>query len=67
MSQYSVVPTANSSPLNIGRMASDTYFPGGIGKIAVYDVLLTPAQITNHYKAMTGNQPSGSCAASCSL
>jgi hypothetical protein len=67
MSQYSVIPTANGSPLNIGTMAQDTWFPGAIGKVAVYDKLLTQAQITAHYKAMTGQTPTGSCAATCSF
>src|SRR5262249_12812921 len=53
MSQYNVIPTANNSPLNIGTMAQDTWFPGAVGKVAVYDKLLTQAQITAHYTAMT--------------
>jgi len=67
MSQYSVVPMANDSPLNIGTMAGDTWFPGAIGKVAIYDKLLTQAQITAHYQAMTGHTPTGSCAAICSF
>jgi hypothetical protein len=67
MSQYDVLPAANGSPLNIGTMATDTWFPGAIGKVAIYNVLLSAAQITAHYHAMTGNQPAGSCADSCSL
>jgi len=67
MSQYNVVPTANNSPLNIGTMAQDTWFPGAIGKVAVYDKLLTQAEITAHYKAMTAATPSGSCSATCSF
>jgi hypothetical protein len=62
MSQYSVVPTAKGSPLNIGTMATDTWFAGAIGKVAVYDYLLSQTQITGHYQAMTGKQPTGSCA-----
>jgi hypothetical protein len=67
MSQYSVVPTAKTSPLNIGTMAGDTWFPGAIGKVAIYDKLLTQAQINAHYKAMTGKSPTGSCSATCSF
>jgi hypothetical protein len=65
MSQYAVVPTANASPLNIGTMALDTWFQGAIGKVAIYDYLLRPAQISNHYRVMTGAQPSGSCGTTC--
>jgi hypothetical protein len=67
MSQYSVVPTAGSSPLNIGTMAMDGWFPGAIGKVAIYDHLLTAAQITAHYQAMTTQSPTGSCANNCSF
>jgi hypothetical protein len=54
MSSYKVIPTASNSPLNIGTMAFDAWFRGAIGKVAVYDSLLTDAQIQNHYKAMLG-------------
>jgi hypothetical protein len=66
MSQYSIVPKANSSDLMIATMAMDTWFKGAIGKVAIYDSLLTPAQITAHFKAMTGKSPTGSCASDCS-
>ncbi len=65
MSQYSVVPVANDSAVNIGSMALDSWFAGAIGKVAIYDTLLTQAQITAHYVAMTGTAPSGSCGATC--
>ena len=67
MSQYNVVPTANNSPLNIGTMAGDTWFPGAIGKVAIYNKLLTQAQISAHYQAMTSKSPTGSCSATCSF
>jgi hypothetical protein len=67
MSQYNVVPKADKSPLNIGTMATDAWFAGAIGKVAIYDVLLSSARITAHYRAMTGKQPTGSCASTCSF
>jgi hypothetical protein len=67
MSQYMVVPTASTSPLNIGTMAMGAWFPGAIGKVAIYDKLLTQAQVTAHYRAMTGASPTGSCANTCSF
>ena len=67
MSQYNVVPKANNSAVNIGTMAFDSWFQGGIGKVAIYSVLLTQAQITAHYAKMTGKQPTGSCADTCSF
>jgi hypothetical protein len=61
MSQYSVKPVANNSPLNIGTMATDTWFEGTIGKVAIYNYLLTQTQINNHYQIMTGQAPTGNC------
>ncbi|HVS79738.1 MAG TPA: LamG domain-containing protein [Candidatus Paceibacterota bacterium] len=65
MSQYKVKPKANDSPLNIGTMAFDTWFKGAIGKVAVYDHLLSASEIADHYKSMTGSSPSGSCKDTC--
>lgn len=65
MSQFSVIPQANGSHLNIGTMAKDTWFEGAIGKVAIYNYLLSQTQINNHYQAMTGNQPAGSCGDTC--
>jgi hypothetical protein len=65
MSQYGVTPVAGDSPLNVATMAMDTYFPGAIGKVAIYQRLLTQQEITSHYVAMTGVPPQGSCADSC--
>jgi hypothetical protein len=62
-----VTPVANNSPLNIGTMATDTWFEGAIGKVAIYNYLLTQGQITNHYQTMTGKQPTGSCADTCTF
>ncbi len=66
MSQYKIIPKTNSSALNIGTMAMDTWFKGAIGKVAVYDHLLTQSQISAHFKAMSGKSPTGSCAEDCS-
>lgn len=65
MSQYKISPKAGSSPLTIGTMALDTWFKGAVGKVAVYDRLLTQAEINAHFTAMTGAKPSGSCASTC--
>jgi hypothetical protein len=66
-SQYNVVPAANDSPLNVGTMAMDAWFQGAIGKVAIYDKLLSPAQIASHYTLMTGKAPTGSCADDCTF
>lgn len=67
MSQYNVKPKALRSPLDIGTMARDSWFAGAIGKVAIYDYLLTQAQINAHYRAMTGERPSGSCRDMCTV
>ena len=67
MSQYSVMPQANNSPLNIGTMARDTWFNGAIAKVAIYNYELSPTQIANHYLAMTGWMPSGKCSDTCTI
>jgi hypothetical protein len=67
MSEFAVAPVANDSPLDIGTSAFDTFFTGAIGKVALYDHALTGAQIAAHYAAMTGAQPTGSCAATCTI
>lgn len=67
MSQYAVVPAAKGSALNIGSMALDTWFAGAVAKVAIYDYLLSEAQISLHYSSMTGNAPAGSCTDTCSF
>jgi len=67
MSQYGITPVANDSPLDIGSMAFDSWFEGAVAKVAIYDDLLTQEQITAHYRAMTGLDPSGSCADTCTF
>ncbi len=67
MSQYSVVPVANGSAVDIGSMAGDSWFSGAIGKVAIYDRLLTASQIESHYRVMTGKAKTGSCGDTCSF
>jgi Putative Ig domain/Concanavalin A-like lectin/glucanases superfamily len=67
MSEHSIVPRVNSSPLDIGTMALETWFPGAVGKVAIYNYLLTPSQVDTHYVAMTSAQPSGNCAWTCTF
>jgi len=67
MSEYSVRPQANNSPLNIGSASLDTWFQGAIGKVAIYNYALSQNQINTHYKSMTGTMPSGYCNDTCSL
>ena len=67
MSQYMVIPQANTSALNIGTMAYDSWFEGGIAKVAIYKYLLDQDSINRHYTTMTGLAPTGRCAAECTF
>ena len=67
MSQYQVVPKANASAILVGTMARDAWFAGGIGKLAIYDRLLSHSEVQAHYRAMTGKEPTGSCQNDCSF
>lgn len=67
MSQYNVVPKAGNSPVNIGTMAGDGWFPGSVAKVAFYDYQLSQLQVERHYSAMTGKPPSGSCTNDCTF
>ena len=67
MSQFNIAPTAGSAPLTIGTIAQASWFQGAIGKVSVYNYLLTQNQINSHYTAMTTLNPSGSCASTCSF
>jgi hypothetical protein len=55
MTQYNVTPQAGNAPLGIGRRDGDSYFEGGIGKVAIYDRLLSSAEIAATYNAMFAN------------
>lgn len=67
MSQYSVKPQNLGSEVRVGTMADEYWFKGAVAKFAVYDHQLTAAQISDHYKAMVGHLPVGSCANDCTL
>ena len=52
LSQYEVRPQAGSAPLRIGTRDLDSYFDGAIAKVAVYDYVLSAADIRGTYDAM---------------
>ena len=67
MSQYKVSPKSGNSPLTVGTMARDYWFQGGIGKVAVYNRLLSSAEISRHYSSMTGVRRAGRCSSVCTF
>jgi len=50
MSQYGAIPVANNSPLNIGTMAYDDWFKSAMGKVAIYNYLLSQVQINKSFR-----------------
>lgn len=52
MLQYNITPQAGNAPLCIGTRDYSSYFEGGIGKVAIYDYILSSAEIAATYNAM---------------
>jgi hypothetical protein len=68
MSQYNVTPTASTSGVRIGTMANnELWFHGAIGKVAIYDKLLSETRIRAHYTKMSGLTSSGTCGDNCTI
>jgi hypothetical protein len=59
MSQFQVNPQANNSPLNIGTMAKDSWFQGAIGKVAIYNYLLTKTRARRRRRCYLGKSHPG--------
>ncbi|WP_433471472.1 LamG domain-containing protein [Saccharomonospora azurea] len=47
-----MVPGNGTAPMRIGTRQLETFFEGAIGKVALYDHELTPADVVRHYDAM---------------
>lgn len=56
--QFNVIPGAGSAPLRLATRSLNSFFQGAIGKVAVYDYELKPAQIAKHQDVMC---KSGGC------
>jgi hypothetical protein len=54
LAQYSIVPTDGAAPLRVGTRDLSSYFQGAVGKVAVYDRELTPAELLARYEIMCG-------------
>ena len=52
LSQYGVHPQAGTAPFRIGTRDLDSYFEGAVAKVAVYDYVLSAADILGTYDAM---------------
>jgi hypothetical protein len=54
LTQFDVTPQHGNAPFRVGTSSLESNFEGAIGKVAVFDYELSPAQIGQAYAAMTG-------------
>jgi len=52
LSSYGIRPGNGTAPLRIGTRDLASFFPGAIGKVAIYDRLLSTSALTAHVTAM---------------
>ena len=52
LSQFDVVPEASDAPFRIATRDLESFFDGAIGKVVVYNHILTPQDILATYRAM---------------
>jgi hypothetical protein len=52
LAQFDVTPEASDSPFRIATRDLESFFDGAIGKVAVYDSVLSDEQIRTTYEAM---------------
>jgi hypothetical protein len=52
LGQFNVVPHSGDAPFRIGTRDLDSFFEGAIGKVAVYDSVLSDSEIMATYAAM---------------
>jgi peptidoglycan/xylan/chitin deacetylase (PgdA/CDA1 family) len=50
--QFNVVPQASDAPFRVGTRDLESFFQGAIGKVAVYDTVLSDQEIIATYQAM---------------
>lgn len=53
LTTFSIVPSNGTAPLRIGTRDLGSFLQGAVGKVAVYDYELTPAQLAAHARVMT--------------
>jgi Concanavalin A-like lectin/glucanases superfamily len=56
LSQFGVRPKASSAPFRIGTRDLESYFSGAIGKVAVYDYVLSARDIAATYQSMLAHR-----------
>ena len=48
------MPQHGTAPFRVGSVDLESYFPGAIGKVAVFDYELSASQVAAEYGAMVG-------------
>jgi hypothetical protein len=56
LGQYGVVPQASNAPFRIATRDLESFFEGAIGKVAVYDTIISDQEIFATYNAMFQGQ-----------
>jgi hypothetical protein len=54
LNEFGVVPQHGTAPFRVGSVQLASFFPGAIGKVAVFDYELTAPQVAAQYRAMAG-------------
>jgi hypothetical protein len=57
LNQFNVRPGASNAPFRIGTRDLNSFFDGAIGKVAIYDGVLSAQDILATYQAMYSNLP----------
>lgn len=66
LGQFNVVPQSADAPFRIGTRDLNSFFAGAIGKVAVYDSVLSDREILATYQAMVSASPAPASPASAS-
>lgn len=54
LEQYPIHPAPGAADLSIGTLDGDSFFQGGIGKVAIFDYQLSSEVLSHEYLAMVG-------------
>jgi hypothetical protein len=55
LGQFNVTPRASTAPFRVATRDLESYFEGAVGKVAIYDSVLSAADISATYNAMYGH------------
>jgi hypothetical protein len=52
LAEFETVPANGTAPMRVGTRDGESFFQGAVGKVAVYDRLMTPAEINSRIDTM---------------